>query len=553
MTSDINVYVRGGFYPGSHTVAFDQRDSGMNGHQIIYQAYSGEIPRISGGQRITGWTANGNGIYKTNVGSLRFRQLYVNGIRATRARTPVSGTYYNAIQWDEDKQALVIEADKISNWANLNEVELHINKSWDISVFRIASFSTSGDQAIVIPTEPERTLIFAQDVHFRANNEPYFFENAMEFLNGKGQWYLNASTGDLFYFPRTGENMSTAEVIAPKVERLVSIKGILDAPVRNLLFYGLTFEHSTYLDPNTQGFIGLGNSIWGTGVDERQGFVPTAIYLSSTENIQFERNTFQHLGGSALGLDSDTHSNSVIGNVFTDISSNAINVDMTIIENPEDARVVPLGNVIRNNFITQVGQQYEGAAGIMVAYTSGTIIEHNEISNMPYNGILEGFGWTHADTQISNNLIRYNNIHGVMRLLDDGGGIYMNSKQPGSIASENYIHDIVRSPWSTYLAPVTGIYLDQGADSITVANNVVANDLGLFLQRCCGAASNNTIINFPLDVGVAGNIDDNTFVMDNTFSPAGVIANAGIEAAYQDILDGGPAKALGEPSLEESR
>jgi hypothetical protein len=69
--------------------------------------------------------------------------------------------------------------------------------------------------------------------------------------------------------------------------------------------------------------------------------------------------------------------------------------------------------------------------------------------------------------------------------------------------------------------------------------------VGLSLQGCCGLAFGNTIINLPPDVVVMGNIDGNTFLTNSTLFPADVVANAGIEPSYRDILNGGPAKPLG--------
>jgi hypothetical protein len=181
----------------------------------------------------------------------------------------------------------------------------------------------------------------------------------------------------------------------------------------------------------------------------------------------------------------------------------------------------------------------------MTAYTSGTIIEHNEVSQIPYTGIAAGWGWSHDDTQLSHNVVRYNNVHNVMYLFEDGGGIYTLSKQPGSFVSENFVHDITIAPWADYGVPLA-FYLDAGSEGITVANNVIQNvQVGLSLQGCCGLAFGNTIINLPPDVVVMGNIDGNTFLTDSTLFPADVVANAGIEPSYRDILNGGPAKPLG--------
>ena len=64
MTGDIVVYLRGGVYPLTTTVTFDAADSGLNGFHVIYAAYPGETPVLSGGQRLTNWTAAGGNLYR---------------------------------------------------------------------------------------------------------------------------------------------------------------------------------------------------------------------------------------------------------------------------------------------------------------------------------------------------------------------------------------------------------------------------------------------------------------------------------------------------------
>ena len=54
MASDITVYLRGGTYQLPDTLVLDQTDSGTNGHYVVYKAYSGERPSISGGRRSPG-------------------------------------------------------------------------------------------------------------------------------------------------------------------------------------------------------------------------------------------------------------------------------------------------------------------------------------------------------------------------------------------------------------------------------------------------------------------------------------------------------------------
>ena len=93
MTGDINVYLRGGTYELTSTLAFAAADGTTNGNKIIYQAYGAEKPILSGGKRITGWSqVSGQKYYSADVptGSgyaAYFRQIWVDGRRARQAQS----------------------------------------------------------------------------------------------------------------------------------------------------------------------------------------------------------------------------------------------------------------------------------------------------------------------------------------------------------------------------------------------------------------------------------------------------------------------------------
>ncbi|MCD9873395.1 hypothetical protein [Streptomyces guryensis] len=124
MSSDIVVNLRGGTYNLTSPITLGTSDSGTNGHTVVYQAYNGETPVISSGRTITGWTAVGNGEYKASVGSLNFRQLYVNGVRATRARYPDLGSDFQLQGSDKTNKLLQVLSSQISNWSNLSQTEM---------------------------------------------------------------------------------------------------------------------------------------------------------------------------------------------------------------------------------------------------------------------------------------------------------------------------------------------------------------------------------------------------------------------------------------------
>jgi hypothetical protein len=91
MTEAIHVYLRGGNYAIGSTLAFGPQDSGTNGHRVIYQAYPGEKPLLSGATKVTGWTQHSGDIYKASLNRpTKLRNLYVNDSRAQMASKTVT-------------------------------------------------------------------------------------------------------------------------------------------------------------------------------------------------------------------------------------------------------------------------------------------------------------------------------------------------------------------------------------------------------------------------------------------------------------------------------
>ena len=86
--------------------------------------------------------------------------------------------------------------------------------------------------------------------------QAYHFENALELLDESGEWYLATDTNQLYYKPRSGEDMATAEVVVPRLESLVRLQGDPADPVHDVEFQGITFEHTTWLAPSSEGYIG---------------------------------------------------------------------------------------------------------------------------------------------------------------------------------------------------------------------------------------------------------------------------------------------------------
>lgn len=89
MSGDINVRLKTGTYVLTAPLTFGPTDSGRNGYSVVWQADAGATPVISGQRTITGWSLHDapKNIWRATATALNTRQLYVNGVRAERARS----------------------------------------------------------------------------------------------------------------------------------------------------------------------------------------------------------------------------------------------------------------------------------------------------------------------------------------------------------------------------------------------------------------------------------------------------------------------------------
>jgi hypothetical protein len=554
----VTVFLRGGRHVLKSPLEFEAVDSGSAEAPVTYQAYPTEFPVLSGGMSITNWTVDAQGRWAATVPQgARFRQLYVGGRRAQRARGTVpelNGDWGSVSTWPNPSPAGYFTPSlSFGAWRNPTDVEFGYYGEWNHIICSLGNLNSydSGQEALiqVAMSQPCYFLgLHAEGSPIIGN--PDYVENAVELLDEPGEWYHDRVTNTLYYLPLQGEKPGSTEAIVPLLERLLVVQGSLDAPVHDLVFRGLTFAHATWLRPSTEGHVDVQanftidpdptHDFWRNGslvtVHNQYLKSPAAILVSIGQAISFDRCTFTQLGSAALDLADGSRSNRVVGSRFFDVSGNGIQVGDVLEEDhhPTDPRLIVKDNEIANNYFHDLGQDYTGSVGIFVGYTNGTVIEHNEIEDLPYTGISLGWGWGEEDvggggspqpfnyatpTTAENNRVEFNHIHHVMQQRHDGSAIYTLGAQPNTIIRANDLHDIPRA---------SGIYLDQGSASIEVTENLVYRVLLPLELNNYYQARNSTC-----------SIHDNSF--DQNSDPAALasaVANAGIQSEYQDILPG---------------
>lgn len=481
MSCDITVLLRGGTYFLTESFNLGTLDGGTNNCHIIYQPYKNEKPVFSGGKQISGWTLHDKvrNIYKAHVGNIKFRQLYINGVRTTRARTPNRdgdedfGPFYNILGWDYANWRAKVNGNELENWKNMNQVEMVAKNHWKHCRFRIKDVEWNSTDAFIYAMDEEKVASRWHNGHMMDDHATFFFENAFEFLDTKGEWYLNTFQQTLYYIPRDGENLNTTVVIVPTLETLLNIKGASPLnPVCNIRFSGITFEYTTWLLPSLKGLIDVQGCYKDCAEYEScpDHYFPGMVHLENATGINIENCKVQHAGAQGIVFVEATTANKINRVEIFDVSADGIVVDAGGHQNGGGS----VDDTIMNCTIHATGRDYSGGGyGIIGIWPTRCVIEHNEVYNCPATGIGIGWGWLNGPSALKGNKICFNNIHNVVQLHDDNGGIYTMSWQPGTIIFENWIHDITHSEWTTNDWAISAIYLDNFSSFIRVEHNVI--------------------------------------------------------------------------------
>jgi hypothetical protein len=476
LNADVKVVLRGGVYTLTEPVLFGPEDSGTEKHAITYAAHPGEQVVLSGGRKITGWQKGDGPIWTATVPGVRegkwhFRNLFVAGRRAVRARTPNRDDKTPAWQLtgadlskDLKRFTVTLAPGLVKNWSNPGDIEMMIAGNWAINRKRVESLDEKAGRVVLAPPH-----IRGEGYIMPSAGRWCHFENAREMLDQPGEWHLGVQTGVLSYWPLPGEEMSRVEVVAPALVQLVKIAGQAGRPVRNLHFQGIAFEHTDWPVP-PGGYMGIQACHYSTaGSGPHWPRILAAVACTHAENCSVEDGTLAHMGGCGIELADGCRNNLIRGNRVFDISGNGIDVG-----GPTREPGVPVGNTVSNNHVYDCGVEYYGAIGIWVGITDSTTVSHNLVHGLPYTGISVGWQWNPQPTPCQKNLIEYNHVYDVMNRLCDGGCTYTLGFQPGTVIRGNHLHDVHRSPLAQG-APNNGMFIDEGSKGFLFDQNVIYN------------------------------------------------------------------------------
>ena len=457
--AEIRVWLRGGTYELDATWQLSAQDSGFpradarlgQTWPVVWAAWPGETPVISGGRRISGpWcseTINGQEalIADLPAAGKNFRQLWVNDRRARRPCLPKQGVRkverspdadFAGWGWDGGESRFNFKAGELSaSWRNLGDIELQFFGWWKAPRVGLLAIN-----------ETQRLAYFDRNTRMRlewyaGDGVDYRVENVFEALTEPGEWYHDRQGKRLICLPLAGEDLRTAVVTAPRLATLLHCDG-----AANVRFEGLTFAHSQWDPP----------AIFTDSIQASYE-VPGAVVVQRSDGCAFHGCNFIHLGGYAVEIIDGSVETVLSHCVLRDLGAGGVRIWHGCKR-----------NVVADCEIADGGHLYPAGVGVLIGRSTGNRVEHNHIHDLYYTGISAGWSWGYNESEGYGNLIEWNHIHDIGRgLLSDMGGIYLLGHATGTRVRYNHIHDITCRRYGGWC-----LYTDEGSSEVLIEGNL---------------------------------------------------------------------------------
>ncbi len=434
------IVIRGGKYYDVR-LELTPEDSGLT-----VRAEEGEDVVLYGGRRVTGWEKDGENFYAAPLpgvkeGTWDFRALVVNDGYRLRARYPESGSFTHLnefrVRWmsstgggwerkptEEELTTMKYKKGDLGPWLEVKNAELTVYHQWDESLVGLKSLDDKAQTVRFSNPSGHPPGAF----YGTPKAKTYVVWNVREGMTHPGQWYLDRAQGRLVYWPLPGENIASAEIVAPTTESIIRLeKGTRDVTVENLSISSTT-------TPLLSG---------GFGAFRFDG----AITGENIANCRFANLAVRNVGGWGFKMDGAN-----------------IRIEGCEVTGTGAGGIVCRGSgcVITNNHVYKIGVTYPSSIAVNTngRELPGNEISHNEIHDTPYTAVNCGG---------NGHVVQYNLIYDTMRELYDGGGIYIGFGK-GMVLRGNIIRGDNNTEFKRH-----AYYMDERADSCIVEYNLALN------------------------------------------------------------------------------
>lgn len=448
----VRIVVEEGVHPITETITLGKDDSQVT--------WSGKNAVFIAGKPITGWTKTENGLWKATLPdkAWKFEQLWINGHRATLARSPNKGFFhiteavgpglfpdlnenmnFHAFGIAKEHYAML----KAIPQTERDQVLLTVTHAWAVGQCRIKALN---DDVRAVQIRGRSRYPF---VEFEPDQR-WWVENFRAALDAPGEWFLDRAKGEVLYQPLPGEDMTKAEVIAPVVDKFIVMKG-----AHEVRFEGISFQYSNHLYP-------------AEGLHDGQAAMTSdgAIEIEDSLGIHFENCEITHTGLHAIWFKNGCADSTVTHCHLHDLGGGGVYVGET--QRPGEARVNH-HIVIDDCIIQHGGRLHPSACGVVFTHTQHCAVTHCDIGDFFYTGVSAGWNWGYGDTASCATRVENNHIHHLgWAYLSDMGGFYGLGTSPGTVVRGNHIHHVAAHRYGGW-----GLYNDEGSSTVLMENNLV--------------------------------------------------------------------------------
>ena len=479
---------RGGVWRLDQTLVLGPPDAGSDPHPITWATFPGDAHAVlSGGVRVTGWTAagGGSGIWQAPLPSTvnaDIREVYVNGTALFRARHRVqcswNGTRNNT------PRGVLVDDPILPTLAHPERLWL----IWEAFGFLQNQFPitalfglTGGAFELVMPSAawPSRyATLFAQET------APQWLENAYEFLGvgaeGTGAFVVDPSARIIYVSPQYGMDLGApgTEVIVPRLARILDVQALS----RDITLSGISFQHGYWAPDPAFGYNG---SNFADMLGPYSTTIPLPYTVSpyplptvpvpgnievagQTDHITFTDCEFTRCGGVCLRARDDAGWLTVSASEIHHTSGQGVQVGCFADNFLSQRLSSPAHDVVyTDNDVHDCGLLYPHAGGLCAQATSGVTHERNTIHDMPYSGSFFGVLAGTPGTPNRGYVSRHNHYYRTMSHPGfwDGGSWYAAGSCPQSQVYENV--------FATTGENIGQIYLDVGSVHWDIRRNIL--------------------------------------------------------------------------------